>query len=195
MVRGLRRYPPLERKAELAFLIGLTLGDGSLWRSSRTESLRITLGTDKPLLIEYAAEVIRGIFHKEPYIRKRKYAACADVGLYQNDLSRRLGIPLGSRKDLVITVPRWIAKEQEFVTAWLKGLFEAEGSLCIHKPTYTYNFAFSNRNPSLLHHVRECLASLGFHPEGRWNAIRLRRKEEVEKFRKLITFREYGHFG
>ncbi len=75
--------------------------------------------------------------------------------------------------------------------AWLKGLFEAEGSLCIHKPICTYNFAFSNRNPSLLRHVEKCLLALGFHPEVRWNAIRLRRTEKVEKFRKLITFREY----
>ncbi len=193
--RALRRYPPLEKKAELAFLIGLTLGDGSLGRVSRTESLRITLGTDKPSLVEYAAGIIREVFHKEPYIRKRKNSACVDVGLYQNDLGRRLGIPLGSKRKLMIVLPRWISKKQEFVTAWLKGLFEAEASLSIHKPTYTYNFSFSNRNPSLLRNVRECLARLGFHPEVRSNAIRLRRKEEVEKFRKLIKFREYGYYG
>jgi len=130
------------------------------------------------------------LFKKKPYIQKQKTASVR-VGLYQKDLSRRLGIPTGSRKELVIALPKWISRKQEFVLAWLKGLFEAEGSLCIHKPTYTYNFAFANRNPSLLRHVQERLLSLGFHPEVRWNAIRLRRKEEVEKFRKLITFREY----
>lgn len=50
---------------------------------------------------------------------------------------------------------------------------------------------FSNRNSKLLENVKNGLVRFGFHPEIRSNAIRLRKKAEVECFRKLINFRTY----
>jgi hypothetical protein len=73
----------------------------------------------------------------------------------------------------------------------IKGLFEAEGSFSIHKKTYTYNFGFSNVNVSLLDEVEKALKILGFHPERRTNAVRLRKKKETLEFQRTIGFREY----
>lgn len=74
---------------------------------------------------------------------------------------------------------------------FVRGLFEAEGYLSIHLPTCTYNFAFVNYNQHLLNIVENALRRLEFHPEVRHNAIRIRRKAEVERLKKLIHFREY----
>jgi len=73
----------------------------------------------------------------------------------------------------------------------LRGLYEAEGSLTISRKSYTYNFQFSNRNKCLLDLVYDKLTYLGYHPERRTYYIRLRRKNEVERFKKLIKYRVY----
>ncbi|MBI3323305.1 MAG: hypothetical protein HYZ95_02435 [Candidatus Omnitrophica bacterium] len=96
---------PLARSEQLAFLIGLTLGDGHVETFPRSERLRIVLGTDKPLLWQYAVKVIQGIFVKEPWVQQRKQAACVDISLYQTRLSERLGVPTGDRRKLAVRLP------------------------------------------------------------------------------------------
>jgi hypothetical protein len=187
-----RSDTPLTQDKTLAFLTGLILGDGHLRKFPRTELLSITLGTNRPLLYQHAAKVVENIFRKKPATRHRKDAACVDIRLYQNNLSARLKIPTGARKNLDIKLANWIWDKEEFLIESLKGLFEAEGSFSIHQKTYTYNFSFSNRNTSLLDEVEKALYLLGFHPERRWNAVRLRKRNEALSFEKLIRFRTYS---
>lgn len=181
---------PLKRNEDLAFLFGLTLGDGHIEEHLRTESITITLGTDKPKLWRYAAKVVRRVFDKKPYIAKQK-SACVKIRIHQKDISRRMRIPTGRRRYAQIIIPYWVKGNKKFMVACLKGLFEAEGSFSIHKPTCTYNLAFSNHNVSLLNIVENELKKLGFHPERRSNAVRLRRRAETYAFASLIKFRIY----
>jgi len=182
---------PLSKSEKLAFLIGLVLGDGNLYKFPRTEGLRITLGTDKPLLISYSAKILRDVIRKNATIIKRSKNNCVNVTLYQKNLSRRLGIPSGARKNLSIRLPPWIWNKKIFLISALKGLFEAEGSFSIHEKTYTYNLSFSNSNMSLLNEVEAALILLGFHPERRPKAVRLRKKKEALEFEQVINFRKY----
>jgi hypothetical protein len=184
-------YRLLRRNEELAFLIGLILGDGHLAKASRTEVLRITLGTDKPDLWKYAAKVVRRIFDKEPNIRKRTYSNAMDITIYQNNLAKRLFIPLGAKRNHKLKLPFWIWRKRAFLISALKGLFEAEGSFSVHLKTCTYNFAFRNNNTSLLSEVKKALVLLGYHPEERVTAIRLRKREEALSFNELIKFRRF----
>lgn len=185
-------YPAIRKDINLAFMIGLILGDGNLYKFPRTESIRIVLGTDKPLLSQYSEEMMYKVFSKKPTARKRKDSACLDLVIYQKNLSKRLEIPLGARGKLPIKLPIWIWRKKRFLIMCLKGLFEAEGSFSIHLPTYTYNLSFSNCNVSLLDEVEKALSLLGFHPERRYNAVRLRKKEETFDFVELIQFRKYN---
>ncbi|MBI3615144.1 MAG: hypothetical protein HY211_01375 [Candidatus Omnitrophica bacterium] len=163
---------PLARSEQLAFLIGL--------------------GTDKPLLWQYAVKVTHAVFTKEPWVQRRRHSASVDIGLYQMRLSERLGIPSGGRGKLMVQLPEWIRSDRRYLIACLKGLFEAEGSYSVHAPTYTYNLSFSNRNPALLGEVEWALTLLGFHPERRSYAVRLRKKREALRFIELIQFRHYA---
>lgn len=185
----IKDYPPLPQTQELAFLIGLALGDGNITKFPRTECLRIALAAKYPGLIDYTKLTIEKIFNKTPNVRKVKDSACYTVTIYQKNLSLRLGIPIGSRKKFNYKIPGWILKERSFLIYFLKGLFEAEGSLSVHLPTCTYNFQFSNKNPSLLKNVQNSLELLGYHPEVRLTSTRLRKKLEVESFKQLIQFR------
>ena len=185
-------HTPLARSEQLAFLIGLTLGDGHIEVFPRSERLRIVLGTDKPLLRQHTVKVVQGVFAKEPWVQKRRHSASVEISLYQMKLSERLGIPSGARGKLMVQLPKWIQSDRRYLVACLKGLFEAEGSYSTHAPTYTYNLSFSNRNPTLLDEVEWALISLGFHPERRSYAVRLRKKREALRFNELIQFRHYA---
>ncbi len=182
---------PLRKSEELAFLIGLTLGDGNISKFTRTECLRLTLGTDKPNLATYAVETIERVFNKTPSIIKRTNSNCFNVTIYQKNIALRLQVPPVSRGNLDIKLPDWIWCNKSFLISALKGLFEAEASYCVHNATYTYNFEFSNRNTSLLNEVERGLVSLGFHPERRIHAVRIRKKAEAISFYDLIRFRTY----
>jgi hypothetical protein len=185
-------YPSFRKSVELAFLIGLVLGDGHVEVFPRTERVSIALGTDKPKLIDFAASIVEKVFSKKPTVRRESYANVARVDIYQKYISKRLSIPSGDRGNVNIILPTWIRNNKRYLLSCLRGLFEAEGYLSIHLPTCTYNFAFCNRNISLLKFVKESLSSIGLHPEVRSIAIRLRRREEVKYFRDLINFRKYG---
>lgn len=188
----MKEYPPLEKNNNLAFLIGMTLGDGHIHSFPRTEELRISLGTDKPKLWKYTVEILRDVFKKEPYARKVKNSECMIIGLHQKELSKRLEIPSGSRKDIINRLPKWIKEDDKFILSYLRGLYEAEGSFCVHKPTYTYKMLFANKNESLLNIVYNTLRNLGFHPHRTKYNIQISRKEEVYRFKDLIKFRKHN---
>ena len=92
----------------------------------------------------------------------------------------------------MVHLPEWIWSERRYLIACLKGLFEAEGSYSVHAPTYTYNLSFSNRNRALLDEVERALTFMGFHPERRSYAVRLRKKQEAVRFIEIIRFRSYN---
>lgn len=158
---------------------------------ARTQCLRITLGTDKPDLWKYTTKVIEKVFQKTPSVYKRNNANCVNITIYQNNLSQRLNVPLGARKNKHIIIPRWVSGDMSKLLPFLKGLFEAEASFSVHRKTYTYNLSFSNMNISILDFVEKNIRKLGFHPERRINAVRIRKKNEIYKFMNLIKFRRY----
>lgn len=185
-------YPEFPRNEQLAELIGVVLGDGNLSRFPRTERIIIVGNSNNQGFTNRYSSILEKFFLKKPYVSKIRGANCIRISLYQKFISKRLGIPTGDRGKIVYKLPVWIKNNNVFLTSFLKGLFEAEGSLSIHLKTYTYNFQFSNLNKSLLSIVKEGLISLGYNPEIRNISIRLRKKHEVFSFKNLIKFRDYN---
>lgn len=185
-------YPKFKPSEDLAEFIGVILGDGNISRFPRTERLLLVGNANNPGFINHYAYISTKLFKKAPTIMKAKYANALRLSIYQKHISDRLVIPVGDRSKLQIKIPNWIWKSKHYIIKLLKGFFEAEGSLSIHLPTCTYNFQFKNTNTSLLATVKKGLILLGYHPEIRTNSIRLRKKAEVEKFKKIIQFRKYN---
>jgi len=184
-------YPSLKRDGDLAFLIGLVLGDGNIHKFERTEGLRIALGSDKPDLWKYAAKVVTKVFDKRPSVRKVRNSNCMTITLYQNKISERLDIPSGSRARRKIQVPKWILAKREYVVRYLRGLYEAEGSFCVHKPTGTYKLLFSNKNDSMINNVWRLVKFLGFHPHISSNKVQISKRKEVYEAVSMLGFRKY----
>lgn len=194
MKSGLLRIPkPLKKDGDLAFLIGMILGDGSIYKFPRTEGLRITLGTDKPNLWRYAARMVERVFVKRPTIAKLKNSNCMIITIYENKISARLGIPAGNRARRKIIVAPWILNKKTYMVRYLRGLYEAEGSHCIHLPTSTYKLFFSNRNKWMIRNVYMLMKKLGYHPHisPKNFSVQLSRKDEVIKAIDQLEFRKY----
>ena len=186
-------YSPLEKNGDLAELIGVVLGDGHICIYPRSEELRLISNSNNPGFIQRYSQFIEKIFKKQPYIIPSRFTNSTKIGFYEKFISNRIGIPSGARKNLEISVPKWIFKNKQYIIRYLRGLYEAEGSHCIHLPTSTYKLFFSNRNQSMLDNVFMLLLNLGFHPHISKNhySVQLSRKEEVLRAIELIEFRKY----
>jgi hypothetical protein len=183
-------YPDLEKAGELAELIGVVLGDGNICKFLRTESLEIAGNSNNKGFIRRYGRIVEKVFSKKPTITKLP-TNCIKIRIYQKNISKRLNIPAGARGKIDFSIPSWILNNKEFLISYLRGLYEAEGSFCIHKPTYTYKFLFSNKNESLLNNVFRGMKILGFHPHRSGYQVQISKKKEVYNAKKLLRFRSY----
>ncbi len=184
-------YPSFKRDGDLAELLGVILGDGHIEVFPRTECLYILSNSNNKGFIDRYSRLIKNVFGKEPTCSKMSTANCVRIRLYQKNISKRLGIPTGARKNVVSKAPAWVLKNKSFMIRYLRGLYEAEGSMAIHVPTGTYKLFFTNMNESLRSIVFELLVRLGFHPHVWGKNVQLSRKKEMEACINLIGFRKY----
>lgn len=191
--KGLMRskYPSLVKNEDLAELIGVVLGDGNIGKFPRTESLRIVANSKNKGFIKRYARIVKKVFNQKPSVRKRKDSNAVDIRIYQKFISKRLGIPSGAKQHLFHVVPQWVLADKKYVVRYLRGLYEAEGSVSYHKPTYTHKFNFSNSNQSLLKNVYQLMSQLGFRVNLNKTRVQISRKSEVEMAAKLLRFRKY----
>ena len=184
-------YPNFKRDGDLAELMGVVYGDGNIGKFPRTERLIIAANSNAEGFINRYASLTEKIFGKKPTLMKVYNSNCVRISVYQNQISRRLGIPSGNRGNIKVILPEWIKEDPNILKRFLRGLFEAEGSFCVHKPTSTYKLLFSNRNYSLLKLVNDSLTMLGFHANLSGYKVQISRKEEVYRAIEEIQFRKY----
>ena len=184
-------YVDLKKNGDLAELMGVTLGDGHICKYLRTEELRIISNSNNSGFVKRYADLVYKVFGKKAYVRASNQSNSIRIGLYEKHVGIRLGIPSGARRDLVIVVPDWILVKKNYIVRYLRGLYEAEGSFCVHEATYTHKFLFGNRNNSMLLNVKVLMEKLGFHPYITKDQVQISRKEEVCKAMSLLKFRKY----
>jgi len=185
-------YPELSKDGDLAELIGVVLGDGNITSFPRCECLRITGDAAKPEFVYRSVELVRKVFNKESTVAKVKASNAMTVTIYEKYISDRLGIPCGSRAKLQYLLPDWIQNERTYRIRFLRGLYEAEGSLCHHEPTSTHKLFFANNNPHLRALVSGLVTDLGFRTNVSGNKVQVSRKQEVQDLVNLLEFRHYN---
>ena len=184
-------YRALKRNGDLAELIGVVLGDGHIEKFPRTERLLIFSNSNNPGFVERYKRLVEQTFSKKAYAYKQSTANCIRISLYENRISKRLGIPSGARKDLDLQVPKWILGRKNYIIRYLRGLYEAEGSHSVHLPTSTYKFIFSNTNQSLLKNVTKLLTVLGLSSHSDPLRVQISKKAHVARAIELLEFRKY----
>jgi hypothetical protein len=186
------KYLPLRKDGNLAELIGVVLGDGHIGVFPRCEFLRIVGSGNNPGFRDRYASLVERVFQKEPHVALRTREDAYNITIYQKLISKRLAIPSGNRSNHSFVLPDWIEENNEYRIRFLRGLYEAEGSLCFHPKTYTHKFIFTNMSLALLDVVFRLVSDLGFHPHRTKRDIQVSRKAEVQKLADLLQFRHYG---
>lgn len=184
-------YPALKKTGELAELIGIILGDGHIYKHERCDSLRIVGDAGKMGFVERSANLVTAVFEKPPKISKRKTSNGMNVTLYEKHIAIRLNLPTGSRANYAFQLPSWIEKNRSYKIRFLRGLYEAEGSISHSPATYTHKFIFANANQHLLELVARLVRELGFTINVSVNKAQVSRKDEVQKLSNLVKFRHY----
>lgn len=184
-------YPSLKKTVELAELVGIILGDGSLGKLPRTEALYVSCNSKDMEYVARIADLIEQVLQKKPKIYRSKTDNFVRIRIYQNDLSKRLQIPPGNKIKNNVSVPVWIKNKREFVISCLKGLFETDGCFNNDRKYYTYVIEFKNYCHQLLEDVFEMVEGLGYNPQKGKNYVRLARQSEVKSFMALIDFRPW----
>ncbi len=184
-------YPSFEKNGDLAELLGLVLGDGHIGVFPRSEVLIISFNSKNTEQINRYVCMVEKIFKKTPAVSKVSGKNCIIIKLYEKNISKRLNIPTGSRKKVRNRIPVWILSNKDYIVRYLRGLYEAEGSRNIHKPTCTYKLIFCNKNKSLLNNVFYLLKRLGFNPHKSLYKIQISRREEFFELENLLQFRKY----
>jgi len=184
-------YPQFKQDGDLAELIGVVLGDGNIGVFSRSERLVIAGNTSNEGFIRRYSNIIEIVFKKKPVLVRSRGANCTRISIYEKHISKRLGIPSGNKGKAIFIIPSWIKRRKQLLIRYLRGLYEAEGSFCVHKPTSTYKFLFKNTNPTLLKIVYEGMKTLGFHPHQSFQQVQISKKAEVYAAQNLLQFRQY----
>jgi len=190
--KGAIRYKELIKDKKLAELIGIILGDGNLYKHSRTENLRVICNSKDIAYIQHIVGLITEIFHKTPSVIKRKNENATVICLYQCKISKRLRLPCGNKIKNNVRVPYWIFLNKDYMRKCLKGLFETDG--CFHEDikNYTRCIEFKNNCARLRKDTHNILLKLGFNPQLGINYVRLARRNEVYRLKELIDFRNYN---
>lgn len=118
-------------KENLAYIVGIALGDGNLSNpSKRAVRLRITCDKKYPEIIKEIKNSLQYILPKNK-ISEINRQGCIDISCYSNTLEDLLGWKAkgGSKNIQEVKIPDWIKNDKHLSLICLKGLFQTDGSI------------------------------------------------------------------
>jgi len=182
-------------KNNLAYVIGLALGDGNLSNpNGRAVRLRITCDTRYKNLIKRACLAIKKLLPENKVsIIKRAKTFC-DISCYSNRWEDWLGwkAKQGSKYKQKVSIPTWIIENKTYSIHCLRGLLETDGSIYIDRGYKMVNFV--TIIPTLADDVMRIIKTIGFNAKiykikslhkDRYN---IRLSKDVDCFLKVVEF-------
>ncbi len=180
--------------SKLAEFTGVMLGDGGMTRYQ----LKITLNCDTDSAYAHFLEnLIEELFDIKPIKRIRRNCRALDLEISRSNLvkfcSEKLGLKIGNKVRQQADIPRWILGKDFLKIACLRGLFDTDGTVIIHKykskgKWYIYKkIGFTSRSGPLLKLVSVILREFGIKHEsaGRYD-VRIGAKGDVKKYFRII---------
>lgn len=184
-------------KKNLAYVIGLALGDGNLSNpNGRAVRLRITCDTKyKNLIKDFCSSIQKLLPENKVSIVKRAKTFC-DISCYSNKWENWLGwrVGKGSKYEQKISVPEWIKQNKKFSIECLRGLMQTDG--CVYIDRGYKMIGFVTIVPTLANDVISMIIKLGFKvniykiktkTKARYN---IRISKDAEKFIRTLELRK-----
>jgi len=152
-------------KGNLAYLIGIALGDGNLSNpNGRAVRLRVTCDTKYDQIIQNIISAIKLVLPENKVSITKRKPSCVDISCYSNELEDLLGWRAkgGSKEKQKVSIPDWIMKNKTYSKKCLRGLFETDGSIYTDRKYLMANFV--TIIPTLAENVMAMIGNLGFKP-------------------------------
>jgi transcriptional regulator with XRE-family HTH domain len=176
--------PQLDEK--LAEFLGALSGDGNIY--AKTHDVSITCGAvaDREYVSRVVAGMFKDLFGLEPHLYANK--SCIRCHVYSKELqeflSGKFNFPVGRRKNRT-TIPAQIAENDHLLAAYLRGLFDTDGSF--HRRREKSGVVeYISASPGFLLEIRQALEKLGFTPCLSGKHVYLYDPRQVDTFFKTI---------
>jgi hypothetical protein len=151
----------ISNKPNLAYVVGVALGDGNLSNpNGRAVRLRITCDKKYPFLIRKIENAIKIVAPSNKVSRIKRKDSAVDICCYSNGWEEILGWKAqeGSKFKQEVSVPNWIIEDLRLSKHCLCGLIETDGSIYKDRGYITINFV--TQIPSLAISVKKILENL-----------------------------------
>ncbi len=150
---------PTSRTKLLAEFYGIMLGDGSLSHYQ----VQVTLGSKEESYAKYVVLLIEKLFGATPKIavRKRGYRDVYLGSVLLTEWLRENGLVMHKVRSQV-GVPEWIFTRKEYMMAFVRGLFDTDGT--VYKLRHGMQIAFTNKSVPLLTALHNMLLQLEYKP-------------------------------
>lgn len=184
-------------KINLAYIIGVAMGDGNLSNpNGRAVRLRIACDLKYPKIIERIKLAISELLPKNKVSIIKCKSRCCNISCYSNKWENLLGWKAkdGSKYKQKISIPDWIKSNKDYSIACIRGLFETDGSIYTDRGYKMVNFV--TIIPSLATDVMKTLKTLELNPKiyklatptvPRYN---IRISKDVKLFLEKINFKK-----
>ncbi len=189
-----------KKDEELAEIVGIFFGDGHLsyYQSS------ITLNSEKDeVYAHFVTELLEKKLKIQTRKRLRRTAKAIDIVISSRMITEhlsKLGIPVGNKLKKGLVIPFWILAKKKLLSAFLRGLFDTDGSIYLEKKivkqkTYHYPcISISSASDDFLKEVKNSLLLLAIHSTSTSkNKILIRTHTGVISFMKLIGTHNMKH--
>lgn len=194
-----------DENVRLAEFYGIMLGDGNSTKIKGykvgTYMIRIVGDSvkDKDYLFNYVKPLIDNLFNINSKLGEFNSSNAVFVQAHGIELVNFLeskGFKPGNKIKNKLKIPEWIKKEENYLRACLRGLYDTDGSVYKITNQNSYQICFTNYNLSLLKDVRDSLLKLGINCSNiSKHDLYITKKSELRKFLKLIGFSNNRHFS
>lgn len=134
---------PTEPSPELAELIGILAGDGCVASYGTGDNYRISVAghiKDDFLYLQYVAVLLKNLFNADFKLRIRETNSCIYLDKRSQGISQFLASIGYGKVQCIMKIPDWIWDEDNFTAAFIRGLFDTDGSLCLKRNHGKYKF-------------------------------------------------------
>ncbi|MCL4405074.1 MAG: hypothetical protein M1361_02325 [Patescibacteria group bacterium] len=189
------------KSAKLAEFVGIMMGDGSM--NQYQLSIALHHKDDRKFCL-YTVRLIKKLFGVDPHIRHRPELSVNVIVVSRSGLIKylnQLGLPIGNKLSKGLDIPRWIKRDNNFAKACIRGLFDTDGCVVIHRykvngKKYVYKkLAFTSLSPDLIESVYGILMDNGLRPRiaQKGRDIRMDSAEQVSRYFKVIGSHNQKH--
>ena len=178
-----------ELSPQLAELVGIILGDGSIRDYYVTISLNLWQEGE---YAKFVSSLIESLFNISATIHTEILKSTCTVQVSSVNVVgflHEIGLITGNKVEQQVGVPDWVFEGEERMRACVRGLMDTDGSVYLHRyksggVNYGYiKLCFSNHSRPLLDDMKAMLETLGFSPTSDGETkVTLNRQEEVLRY-------------